>query len=163
MPRIILFTGKGGVGKTTIASATAFLASDLGYKTLVISSDPAHSLSDAFEVELGYKPTKIEEKLYGMEVNVQKELEEHWDTIKRYLALFFKSQGIDDVLAEELAIFPGFDELASLLHLIEFYEKSDFDLIVLDCAPTGETLRLLSVPEVAKWYMNRFFGIEKSF
>ncbi|ADC64429.1 arsenite-activated ATPase ArsA [Ferroglobus placidus DSM 10642] len=161
MPRIILFTGKGGVGKTTIASATAFLASDLGYKTLVISSDPAHSLSDAFEVELGYKPTKIEEKLYGMEVNVQKELEEHWDTIKRYLALFFKSQGIDDVLAEELAIFPGFDELASLLHLIEFYEKSDFDLIVLDCAPTGETLRLLSVPEVAKWYMNRFFGIEK--
>ena len=161
MPRIILFTGKGGVGKTTIASATAFLASDLGYKTLVISSDPAHSLSDAFEVELGHKPTKIEERLYGMEVNVQKELEEHWDTIKKYLSLFFKSQGIDDVLAEELAIFPGFDELASLLHLIEFHESSDFDLIVLDCAPTGETLRLLSVPEMAKWYMNRFFGIEK--
>ncbi len=161
MPRIILFTGKGGVGKTTIASATAFLAGERGYKTLVISSDPAHSLSDAFETKLGHKPTKIEENLYGMEVNVQKELEEHWETIKQYLSLFFKSQGIDDVLAEELAIFPGFDELASLLHLIEFYENSSFDLIILDCAPTGETLRLLSVPEVAKWYMNRFFGIEK--
>ncbi len=161
MSRVILFTGKGGVGKTTVASATAFLCSELGYKTLVISSDPAHSLSDAFDVKLDYRPTKIDDRLYGMEVNVQKELEEHWETIKDYLSLFFRSQGIDEVLAEELAIFPGFDELASLLHLAEFYEKSDFDVIILDCAPTGETLRLLSVPEVAKWYMNRFFGIEK--
>ena len=161
MPRIILFTGKGGVGKTTIAAATAIKASKLGYKTLVISTDPAHSLADSFQVELKPTPTKIDEKLYGMEVNVEYELEKHWETIKEYLTIFFKSQGIDDVVAEELAIFPGFDELASLLHLLEYYKKGDYDVLILDCAPTGETLRLLSVPEVAKWYMNRFFGIEK--
>ncbi|ADB57395.1 ArsA family ATPase [Archaeoglobus profundus] len=159
--RIILFTGKGGVGKTTIASATALKTAKLGYRTLIISTDPAHSLSDAFQKELNPYPTEVTENLYAMEVNVEYELERHWNVIKEYLTIFFKSQGIEDVVAEELAIFPGFDELASLLHLLEHYEKRDFDVIILDCAPTGETLRLLSVPEVARWYMNRFFGIEK--
>jgi arsenite-transporting ATPase len=161
MPRIILFTGKGGVGKTTVAAATAIKSSELGYKTLIISTDPAHSLSDSFQHKLNPYPTQISENLYGMEVNVEYELEQHWNTIKEYLTIFFKSQGIDDVVAEELAIFPGFDELASLLHLLSYYENKEYDVIILDCAPTGETLRLLSVPEVAKWYMNRFFGIEK--
>ena len=161
LPRIILFTGKGGVGKTTIAAATAIKTSELGKKTLIISTDPAHSLSDSFSVELSATPTRIKEKLEGMEVNVEYELERHWETIRDYLTIFFKSQGIDDVVAEELAIFPGFDELASLLHLLDFYQKREYDVIILDCAPTGETLRLLSVPEIAKWYMNRFFGIEK--
>ncbi|MBO8182766.1 MAG: ArsA family ATPase [Archaeoglobus sp.] len=161
LPRIILFTGKGGVGKTTVAAATAIKTSDLGKKTLIISTDPAHSLSDSFSVELKARPTKIKENLEGMEVNVEYELEKHWETIKDYLTIFFKSQGIDDVVAEELAIFPGFDELASLLHLLDFYQKKKYEVIILDCAPTGETLRLLSVPEIAKWYMNRFFGIEK--
>jgi len=160
-PRIILFTGKGGVGKTTVAAATAIKSAKLGYKTLIISTDPAHSLSDSFQHKLNPYPTQIDENLFGMEVNVEYELEQHWNTIKEYLTLFFKSQGIDDVVAEELAIFPGFDELASLLHLLSYYEKKEYDVIILDCAPTGETLRLLSVPEVAKWYMNRFFGIEK--
>jgi len=159
--RIILFTGKGGVGKTTIAAATGVKSSALGYKTLIISTDPAHSLSDSFQKELKPYPTKVTRNLYAMEVNVEYELEKHWDVIKDYLTIFFKSQGIDDVIAEELAIFPGFDELASLLHLLNYYERRAFDVIILDCAPTGETLRLLSVPEVAKWYMNRFFGIEK--
>ncbi len=161
MPRIILFTGKGGVGKTTVAAATAIKSAKLGKKTLVISTDPAHSLADSFNTKLKPYPTEIEERLYGMEVNVEYELERHWETIKEYLTIFFKSQGIDDVVAEELAIFPGFDELASLLHLLEFYQKREYDVIILDCAPTGETLRLLSVPEIARWYMNRFFGIEK--
>jgi len=159
--RILLFTGKGGVGKTTIASATGIKTAQLGYKTLIISTDPAHSLSDAFQKELKPYPTEVMKNLYAMEVNVEYELERHWDVIKEYLTIFFKSQGIEDVVAEELAIFPGFDELASLLHLLNHYEKKDFDVVILDCAPTGETLRLLSVPEVAKWYMNRFFGIEK--
>ncbi len=159
--RILLFTGKGGVGKTTIASATALKSSKLGYRTLIISTDPAHSLSDAFQMDLNPFPTKIDENLYAMEVNVEYELEKHWESIRRYLTLFFETQGIDDVVAEELAIFPGFDELASLLHLLNYYESREFDVIILDCAPTGETLRLLSVPEVARWYMNRFFGIEK--
>ena len=161
LPRIILFTGKGGVGKTTIAAATAIKTSELGRKTLIISTDPAHSLADSFSTELKATPTKIRENLEGMEVNVEYELEKHWDTIKDYLTIFFKSQGIDDVVAEELAIFPGFDELASLLHLLDFYQRREYEVIILDCAPTGETLRLLSVPEIAKWYMNRFFGIEK--
>jgi len=160
-PRIILFTGKGGVGKTTVGAATAIKAAKRGYRTLVISTDPAHSLADSFSCPLNPYPTKIDENLYGMEVNVEYELEKHWSTIKEYLTLFFKSQGIEDIVAEELAIFPGFDELASMLHLLNFYEKGEYDVIILDCAPTGETLRLLSVPEVAKWYMNRFFGIEK--
>jgi arsenite-transporting ATPase len=161
MTRIILFTGKGGVGKTTIAAATALKSAELGNRTLVISTDPAHSLSDSFGVRLDPFPTKIAKNLEGMEVNVEYELEKHWSTIKEYLSLFFRSQGIEDVVAEELAIFPGFDELASLLHLLKFYKSGEYDAIVLDCAPTGETLRLLSVPEVAKWYMNRFFGIER--
>ncbi len=161
MTRIILFTGKGGVGKTTVAAATAIKSAELGNKTLVISTDPAHSLSDSLGVRLNPFPTKVTENLEGMEVNVEYELERHWSTIKEYLSLFFRSQGIEDVVAEELAIFPGFDELASLLHLLKFYKSGEYDAIVLDCAPTGETLRLLSVPEVAKWYMNRFFGIEK--
>jgi arsenite-transporting ATPase len=160
LPRIILFTGKGGVGKTTVAAATAIKTSR-ERKTLIISTDPAHSLSDSFGVELNPYPTEIKNNLFGMEVNVEYELEKHWETIKDYLTLFFQSQGIDDVVAEELAIFPGFDELASLLHLLEFYRKRSYEVIILDCAPTGETLRLLSVPEIAKWYMNRFFGIEK--
>jgi arsenite-transporting ATPase len=161
LPRIILFTGKGGVGKTTIAAGTAIKISNLGKKTLIISTDPAHSLSDSLSLDVGPAPTKIGYNLEGMEVNVEYELERHWETIKDYLTIFFKSQGIDDVIAEELAIFPGFDELASLLHILEFYERKRYDVIILDCAPTGETLRLLSVPEIARWYMNRFFGIEK--
>ncbi len=159
--RIILFTGKGGVGKTTVAAATGIKTAELGYKTLIISTDPAHSLSDSFQKELKPYPTEVTENLYAMEVNVEYELERHWNTIKEYLTIFFKSQGIDDVVAEELAIFPGFDELASLLHLLSYYDAKAYDVIILDCAPTGETLRLLSVPEVAKWYMNRFFGVEK--
>ncbi len=161
MTRIILFTGKGGVGKTTVAAATAIRSAELGNRTLIISTDPAHSLSDSFGVRLNPYPTEVTENLEGMEVNVEYELEKHWSVIKEYLSLFFRSQGIEDVVAEELAIFPGFDELASLLHLLKFYRSGEYDAIILDCAPTGETLRLLSVPEVAKWYMNRFFGIER--
>ncbi len=159
--RIILFTGKGGVGKTTIAAASALKAANLGYETLVISADLAHNLSDCFQKRINPWPTKLKENLYAMEVNVQYEIERQWDAITSYLKLLFRSQGIDDVVAEELAILPGFDELVSLLHVLEQYEKGDFDVLMLDCAPTGETLRLLNFPEVARWYMNRFFGIEK--
>ncbi len=161
MTRVILFTGKGGVGKTTMAAATAIKAANLGYRVLIISADPAHSLSDSFQKKINPYPTEIRENLYGMEVNVEYELERRWDAIMNYLKVFFRSQGIDDAIAEELAILPGFDELASLLHLLEHYESGKYDVLILDCAPTGETLRLLNFPEVAKWYMNRFFGIER--
>ena len=159
MVRIILFTGKGGVGKTTVAAATAIKCSKLGYRTLVISADPAHSLSDSFQMDIKPYPTKIDEKLYAMEVCVEYEIEIHWNSIIKYLKTFFQSQGLDEVIAEELAILPGFDELASLFHILE--QSKRYDVIILDCAPTGETLRLLSLPEVMSWYMNRFFGIER--
>ena len=161
MTRIILFTGKVGVGKTTIAAATAIKAAKLGYKTLVISADPAHSLSDSFQKKINPYPTEIDSNLHAMEVNVEYEIERRWDAILDYLRIFFRSQGIDEVIAEELAILPGLDELASLLHILEFYERGEFDVLILDCAPTGETLRLLNFPEVARWYMKRFFGIER--
>ena len=159
MTRIILFTGKGGVGKTTIAAATALKCSKLGYKTIVISADPAHSLSDSFQQNIKPYPTKIRENLYAMEINVEYEIEKNWDSIIKYLKTLFISKGLDDVIAEELAILPGFDELASLFHVLSHSNR--FDVIILDCAPTGETLRLLSLPEVMSWYMNKFFGIER--
>ncbi len=159
MTRIILFTGKGGVGKTTIAAATALKCSKLGYKTIVISADPAHSLSDSFQQNIKPYPTKIRENLYAMEINVEYEIEKNWDSIIKYLKTLFISKGLDDVIAEELAILPGFDELASLFHVLSYSNR--FDVIILDCAPTGETLRLLSLPEVMSWYMNKFFGIER--
>jgi len=159
MTRIILFTGKGGVGKTTIAAATALKCSKLGYKTIVISADPAHSLSDSFQQNIKPYPTKIRENLYAMEINVEYEIEKNWDSIIKYLKTLFRSKGLDDVIAEELAILPGFDELASLFHVLSHSNR--FDVIILDCAPTGETLRLLSLPEVMSWYMNKFFGIER--
>ncbi len=159
--RIILFTGKGGVGKTTIAAATGLKIAEEGNRCLIISTDPAHSLSDSFNIEIGPHPVEVITNLYAQEINVQYELERYWGNIKSYISALFQSQGLDDVIAEELAVLPGFDELASLLYLHKYSEEDEYDTIILDCAPTGETLRLLSFPEMARWYMERFFGLEK--
>lgn len=161
MPRVILFTGKGGVGKTTIAAATAIKTAKLGYKTLILSADPAHSLSDSFQVKINPYPTKITQNLEAIEIDVEYEIETRWDAIINYLKVFFSSQGVDEVVAEELAILPGFSELVSLLHILDHYQSGKYDAVILDCAPTGETLRLLSFPEVARWYMEKFFRIER--
>ena len=159
--RIILFTGKGGVGKTTVAAATGLKIAESGKECLVISTDPAHSLSDSFDVEIGPEPREIIPNLFAQEIDVQFELKRYWGEVRDYLVTLFRTQGLDDVIAEELAILPGFDELASLLYLLKYYEEGNYDAVILDCAPTGETLRLLSFPEMARWYMERFFGIEK--
>ncbi len=159
--RTILFTGKGGVGKTTIAAATGLKIAENGKRCLIISTDPAHSLSDSFDVKIGPDPVEIAKNLYGQEIDVQFELERYWGEIKNYISALFRSQGVDDIIAEELAILPGFDELASLLYLHKYSGEDEFDTIILDCAPTGETLRLLSFPEMARWYMERFFGLER--
>ncbi|MET1124507.1 MAG: TRC40/GET3/ArsA family transport-energizing ATPase [Archaeoglobaceae archaeon] len=159
--RIILFTGKGGVGKTTMAAASALKAASMGYRTLVMSADPAHNLSDCYQTSVGPKPKQIAENLYAVEIDVQFEIEKRWEVVANYLKFLFRSQGIDDIVAEELAIPPGIEELVSLLYLLEVYESGNYDVVILDCAPTGETLRLLNFPEVARWYMNRFFGLEK--
>lgn len=160
--RIILFTGKGGVGKTTLSSATALLCAKKGYKTLVISTDAAHSLSDSFEIPLTNSPRKIAPNLYGQEVNALEEIEKKWGEIKTYLTAFFASQGIDSVEAEELSVFPGMEELFSLMEIRNYDHSGEYDVIIVDCAPTGDTLRLLSAPEITSWYLKHIFPIQRT-
>jgi arsenite-transporting ATPase len=159
--RVILYTGKGGVGKTTIAAATAVRCAQRGLRTLVISTDAAHSLGDSLDCEVGPEPRQIAENLYAQEVNALHEMEGHWEKIHEYLAALFNSQGVDDIIAEELATPPGMEEIASLMWIRRHAETRQFDVLVVDCAPTGETLQLLAFPDVARWYLNRIFPIER--
>lgn len=159
--RIILYTGKGGVGKTTVAAATALRCAELGHKTLVVSTDPAHSLADAFDRSLGPDPTEVRPNLWGQEINVLEEIETYWGEVARYLTALFSSRGIDEVVAEEMAIFPGTEELCGLLQIRRHAESRRFDCLIVDCAPTAETLRLLSFPDVAHWYMEKLFPWER--
>lgn len=160
--RIILFTGKGGVGKTTLAAATALLSAKKGYKTLIISADAAHSLSDSFEIPLANHPKKITSNLYGQEINALEEVEKKWGEIKNYLTALFSSQGIDTIEAEEMSVFPGMEELFSLMEIRNYDQSSDFDVIIVDCAPTGDTLRFLSAPEITNWYLKHIFPIQRT-
>jgi len=159
--RVILFTGKGGVGKTTIAAASAMRVAELGHKTLVVSTDAAHSLGDSFDVKLGNSPTKVADKLWAQEVNVLEEIAANWKTVQEYMASFFKSRGVEDILAEEMAVLPGMDELFGLLHLHRAKQTNQYDCVIVDCAPTGQTLRLLSLPEVSRWWMQKIFPVER--
>jgi len=160
--RLILFTGKGGVGKTTLSAATALLSAKKGYKTLVISTDAAHSLSDSFEIPLANTPTKIAPNLSGREVNALEEIEKKWGDIKAYLTEFFTSQGINSIEAEELSVFPGMEELFSLMEIRNYRKTNEYDVIIVDCAPTGDTLRLLSAPEITNWYLKHIFPIQRT-
>lgn len=160
--RIILFTGKGGVGKTTFSAATALLCAQKGYKTLVISTDAAHSLSDSFEIQLSNQPKKISTNLYGQEINALEQIEKNWGDIKSYLTALFSSQGIDDIEAEEMSVFPGMEELFSLMEIRKYEQSSEYDVIVVDCAPTSDTLRFLSAPEITHWYLKHIFPIQRT-
>jgi arsenite-transporting ATPase len=160
--RIILFTGKGGVGKTTLAAATGVLCSEKGYKTLTMSTDSAHSLSDAFDVPVGPEPTTITPNLHGLEVDVNREINENWEDIQKHFATVLNFNGIDAVVADEMVIFPGMEELFSLVKLQDYYDEQRYDVVIVDCAPTGETLKLLSLPEVIRWYMRHIFPIQKN-
>ena len=159
--RLILFTGKGGVGKTTLSAASALLSAKKGYKTLVISTDAAHSLSDSFEVQLSNVSRRIATNLWGREVNVLEEIETRWGRIKDYLIAFFSSQGIDSIEADELSVFPGMEELFSLMEIRNYWKTGEYDVIIVDCAPTGDTLRLLSAPEITAWYLKHIFPIQR--
>jgi arsenite-transporting ATPase len=158
---VLLITGKGGVGKTTIAAATALRAADLGHRTLVMSTDPAHSLSDAFDVPLGDEPIPIAEGLYGQQIDAQRRLESHWGTVRDYLAELFDWGGASGIAAEELVVFPGMDELFALAEVQDHVASGTYDVIVVDCAPTAETLRLLSLPDALGWYMEKLFPLER--
>ena len=160
-PRTILYTGKGGVGKTSVAAATARRCAAAGMRTVVLSTDPAHSLSDSFETELGSAPTKIGKKLWGQEVQAQEEMERHWEAVQDWMGEMLAERGVDRITAEELTVPPGMDELFSLLQIKAHHESDEFDAVIVDCAPTGETLRLLSFPDVCGWWLEKVFPIER--
>jgi arsenite/tail-anchored protein-transporting ATPase len=159
--RIILFTGKGGVGKTTVASATALRVAAAGAKTLLMSTDPAHSLADAFGVTLGPQPVEVAPNLWAEQIDPQRRLEENWREIQQHAVAVLNWAGLADVEAEELSVIPGLDEIFSLADVKRHHDEDPYDVLVVDCAPTGETLRLLSLPDVIQWYMERVFPVER--
>ena len=161
MTRILLYTGKGGVGKTSIAAATALLLSERGLRTIVLSTDIAHSLADAFDRPLGPEPTEIAPNLWGQEPDVYYNIARYWRTIQSYVAELFAWRGLDEVMAEEMTILPGMDELGNLLWIADHVDADLYDVIVVDAAPTGETLRLLSLPEASRWWVERIAPIGK--
>lgn len=165
--RILLFSGKGGVGKTSLAAATGLQLSRLGYRTLVMSVDPAHSLADAFDLEVSLfhaktgDPYPINDHLAIHEVNIQKEIKRHWKEISSYVISVLRTTGISDVEAEELAILPGMEELSAMMYVNQFRREHRYDVIVLDCAPTAESMRFVSMPTTLEWYMKHIFPFQR--
>jgi arsenite-transporting ATPase len=165
--RILLFSGKGGVGKTSLAAATGTRLAELGYRTLVMSVDPAHSLADAFDRDAGLfdrktaEPCRLADRLWIHEVNIQTEIKRNWRQIWAYISSLLRTSGLGDVEAEEMAIFPGMEELSALLYVNQWHKEKRYDVIVLDCAPTGESLRFVAMPTTMKWYMQHIFRVER--
>lgn len=159
--RILLFTGKGGVGKSTVAAGTAALAAASGHRTLVLSTDAAHSLGEAFGAEVGAEPTQVADDLFVQQVDAQLRFEQSWAEIQRYLLSVLDVAGVDPVAAEELTVIPGAEEVLALLELRLHALSDEWDVIVVDCAPTAETLRLLALPEALGWYMQRVFPVQQ--
>ncbi|MFI5197507.1 MAG: ArsA family ATPase [Thermoanaerobaculia bacterium] len=166
--RILLFTGKGGVGKTTVAAATGLTLAARGLKTLVMSVDAAHSLADAFDRDVALtdhaqgSAVKVADNLWIQEVDVTEEIGRHWKDISGYITTLLAVTGVEEVLAEELAIFPGMEEVSALLYVNQYAREKAFDVLILDCAPTGESLRFISLPPTLEWYMKKLFHLERS-
>jgi arsenite-transporting ATPase len=159
--RILLFTGKGGVGKTTVAAATAVRAAAAGKRTLIMSTDPAHSLADSFDTPLSARAQSISENLWAEQIDAQERLEANWRDIQEFVVSFLNWAGVDAIEAEELSLIPGLDEIFSLTDVKQHVDSGRYDVLVVDCAPTAETLRLLSLPEVMNWYIERIFPVER--
>lgn len=157
MTRILLFTGKGGVGKTTVAAATALRCADRGLRTLVLSTDPAHSLADAFAVGLDSTPLSVTHGLWAQQLDATERFEEVWSEVQGYLVQVMDWAGIGGIEAEELSIIPGLDEIFALSDIVDSVNSGTWDVVIVDCAPTAETIRLLSLPDVLRWYMERVF------
>jgi arsenite-transporting ATPase len=167
--RILLFSGKGGVGKTSIAAATGVRLAEIGYKTLVMSVDPAHSLADSFDLEGALfhgttaDPKLVHEDLWIQEVNIQREIKRHWKEIATYITSVLRTTGLSDVEAEEMAIFPGMEELSAMMYVNQYLKEKQFDVVVLDCAPTAESLRFVSLPTTLDWYVKHVFKLQRRF
>lgn len=161
MARVILYTGKGGVGKTSVAAATALRASERGQRTLVLSTDSAHSLGDSLDLALGPEPVRVADNLWAQESDVYHSIQKYWGTIQRWLESVLAWEGLDTVMAEEMAVIPGMDELANLLWILEHHQTGAYDVIVVDCAPTAETFRLLSFPESGRWWLEKIFPVSR--
>jgi arsenite-transporting ATPase len=160
--RILVYTGKGGVGKTSVAAATAVRCAELGYRTVVLSTDLAHSLADSLDVPLGPEPTPVAANLWAQETDIYNNLQTHWGIVQEWLNAILRWSGeVDRLVADELTVLPGMDELANLLWINRHRESGQYDVIVVDAAPTGETLRLLSFPDVMRWWMQRIFPIQR--
>lgn len=165
--RILLFSGKGGVGKTSIAAATGVRLAQMGYRTLTMSVDPAHSLGDSFDLEGGLfhgdtsDPKPIADRLWIQEVNIQREIKRHWNEIAGYITSVLRTTGLGDVEAEEMAIFPGMEELSAMMYVNQYRREKRFDVIILDCAPTAESLRFVSLPTTLDWYVKHVFSLQR--
>jgi arsenite-transporting ATPase len=159
--RILLFTGKGGVGKTSVAAATALRAAERGARTLVMSTDAAHSLGDVLDQTLGPEPVRVTGTLHAQEVDVHYSVERHWGKLQDYVRSLFRWRGLDDVLAEEMSVLPGMEEIAAFLWVYQHFHAGSYDLIVIDAAPTGESLRFLSLPDVGRWWMEKLFPLHR--
>jgi len=159
---VIIYTGKGGVGKTSVAAATALRAAELGHRTIAISTDQAHSLADSLEIALTGQPKNIAPNLDALEVDVLYEMEHRWKEIDKYLADFLSSQGIEGVTAKEMAVWPGMELLSALFYIWEYGQTKQYDVVILDTAPTGETLRLLSFPDISDWYFDKMYRVLKN-
>ena len=162
MARVLLYTGKGGVGKTTVAASTASMLAKQNKKTIVMSTDPAHSLGDSLQAEIKSSPTEISKNLFAQEVNINDAIQSHWSDLREYLTALFQYQGLDPISADEIAILPGFEEATYLLYINDYIKNNSYDVIVVDSAPTGEALRMLSFPEVMRWYMEKVFPISRT-
>ena len=166
--RIIFFAGKGGVGKTSVAAATGIKAAEMGKKTLIMSLDAAHSLFDIFDLGRNLldqnrgKSVKVRENLWLQELDIQEEIQKNWGSIHKYLSLLLNTTGLNEILAEELAILPGMEEVSLLLYINQYVQRKKFEVIILDCAPTGESLRFISIPTTLEWYMSKVFKMERT-
>ncbi|MGN0098427.1 MAG: ArsA family ATPase [Candidatus Methanomethylophilaceae archaeon] len=161
--RLIIYTGKGGVGKTSTSAATAYRLSELGYRTILMSTDSAHSIGDSLDMELGNDIVNVRENLDVLEVDVIHEMKYNWTEVQEYISALMLSQGMGEISADEMAIFPGMEMIAALFYVNRFEKEGKYDVIVMDTAPTGETLRLLSFPDITNWYIDKVFGVVKRF
>jgi arsenite-transporting ATPase len=151
--RILLYTGKGGVGKTSLSAATAVRCAELGYRTAVLSTDPAHSLGDSFDRRIGSHLVELAPNLWGQEIDLLSQMDQYWGTVQGYLNALLMWRGMDSLVAEETAVLPGMEELSSLMQITALAESGQYDVIIIDAAPTSSTLQLLGFPDIARWYI----------